>query len=1119
MKAADGGSLAVCLAGEPAMTVTTSRSPSAACSPAAALFPPGRSRTVDVNAGGPAIKIRLLGRFAVDRDGQEIAPREFGGSLARRLLRLLALRRGTLVPKDLMADALWPGDPPADPPGNIEVLVSRVRRALGDRTLIRTGPGGYLLADGDRCWVDVEAFLAAVRAGRSGLAVSPGEALTAFRAALGIWRGEPLPEDTYADWAQADRRHLALAYLEALDGAAAAALDSADVATADTPAAAEAACWARQAVTAEPLRESSVLLLVRALADTGNRAGALAAFDEYRDHLTAETGLEPTPRARQVRQRILAGQSADGQAHPRQAPRPTRSCGSRALSADRGNPFLGRDEECAVLADAASGRGPRAVLVTGPSGIGKSALLAEAARRSGVPVLAAEAFAPDQDQPWSLAARLVSRAAAWLPAPITARLAEPEASALAEVVPGMTRPPGAALGGLDEHDRRAFAMQAAVRLIAAVARPRCLIVADDLQWADPTSLTLLGLLLRRLDGVSLAAACRPDASHGFDPAEALGLPASELARITLGPLPACVIRGLFSDQPLAEAIIRQGRRTPFTITEVISALARQGAISRYGDGRWRLRPTRDAARTKQVVAAGMEQAAGNRLAGLPSRWRTMLGPLALLARPAPPALLAAVTGTDLRTVLDTLEGLGSEGMTSQGPQGWAPSHELVRQAVTAAMHPAETARCHALLAMALRQSDAEPAEVASHLAASGDTDGAAKEYAAAARRQLDRGCHQEAVRLAGTGLSLDPGGRTRAVLLEVRGEARRRAGQLTAARADFTAALDSLDDPAARSRVLAQLAILDARTVDAVRGAELAELAIAEAGNQPAALGQALAAGAIIDLADGNLARARCRARRAAQLLDRAGDSRGSARLLYWRAMACFIQGRLREAVEQLDHLAHLAVTPGEMLRLWSPRATRGHALVFLGQAAEGLPEIEETLAWARAARYPAVVAECLWHRTEALVALGRATEAIEAAAEAADVAVRIGHAEWTAAAHRGLGIASEAAGLPGRAESACRRSLEAAQGSPLFRAWAAARLGAFLAGQGRPAEAAPHVQAALTGGTPLTGHEARWAHTELLASQGDIAACRAAAATALGRARNDGYLILVPRLGELAGR
>jgi hypothetical protein len=88
-----------------------------------------------------------------------------------------------------------------------------------------------------------------------------------------------------------------------------------------------------------------------------------------------------------------------------------------------------------------------------------------------------------------------------------------------------------------------------------------------------------------------------------------------------------------------------------------------------------------------------------------------------------------------------------------------------------------------------------------------------------------------------------------------------------------------------------------------------------------------------------------------------------------------------------------------------------------------------------------------------------------------------------------------------------------------LFRAWAAARLAAFLARQGQPDEAARHVQAALTDGTPLTRHEARWAHAELLASQGDTTACRATAAAALDQAQDSGYLALVPRLRELAGR
>ena len=1074
-------------------------------------------------APGPMIRIWLLGRFAVDRDGREVAAREFGGALARRLLRLLALRRGTLVSKDLIADVLWPKTPPADPAANIEVLVSRLRRALGDRGMIRTGPGGYLLPDGPGCWVDAEAFLAAVRAGRSGLRARPVAALTSFRDALGIWRGEPLPEDCYADWAQADRRQLALAYLEALDGAAAAALECAGLECAGLECAApEAAAWARQAVAADPLRESSVLLLARALHAAGDRAGALTALDEYRERLASETGLDPTPEAAGLRQLILTGSAAG----------PT--------STLRQGPFIGRDGECAIIASAAAGRGPRAVLVSGPPGVGKSALLAEAARRSGVPVLAVQAFVPDRDQAWSLAARLLCRAASQVPAPLSALLPEPEAAALAAAVPGLAGLPNVPVGyaGDPAAERApALALRAAIRLIAAVARPRCLIVADDLQWADPASLAMLGVLLRRLDGVGLAAGYRPEAP-GADPAAALGLPAAQVAAIGLGPLPDVLTADLFSDRRLAAAVARQTARGPFAATEVIAALARRGRVTRDAAGRWRLpdgrrrasacpraadpvtgnTPAADRAAADRAAADGVSWAAADRLADLPAGWRPVLGPLALLARPAAPSLLAAVTDAGLRAVVDTLEGLGSAGLVRPGPAGWELGHELFRLAIVTTMHPAEAARLHALLAAALDEQGADPAEIADHLAASGDRDQAALSCADAARRQLDRVRDQEAIRLARAGLSLDPPARVRAALLEIRGEAHRRAGRLHRARADFVAALDCLDDPADRSRVLAQLAILDARTADSARGKELAVLAITEAGDQPGALGQALAAAAIIDLTDGNLSRARSRARRASRLLDQAGDSRGSARLLYWRAMACFVDGRLSQAVDQLGNLAHLPTMPREVLRLWSPRATLGHALALAGRADDGLSEIEKTLVWARAAGHPAVAAECLWRRAETLAMLSRSTAAIDSAEDAAGIAARIGHAEWTAAAYRGLGIACEAAGQPNRAEAAYRRSLGSAGGCPMFRTWAAARLGALLARQGRPDQAARHVEAALAGGPPLTGHEAGWARAELLASTGDRVACRAAALSALDRAQDDGYLSLVPRLRDLAG-
>src|ERR1019366_642937 len=494
---------------------------------------------------------------------------------------------------------------------------------------------------------------------------------------------------------------------------------------------------------------------------------------------------------------------------------------------------------------------------------------------------------------WSLAGRLLRQA--WrLAGPAGMLLPDQEARALASLVPGLAMPATSGQDILDDEHNRAFAFQGAVRLVEAAARPRCLIMVDDLQWADPASLTLLGLLLRRADRVSMVTAYQQDeAAAGFAP-ETFAMPA---AHVKLGPLPADTIRALFSDSVLAEVIMQKASHTPLAVTEIVAALSSQGAIRRDDHGRWYLRAPGDVAEARAVTAAGL--------------------------RHVTRARLADASGRELRDALGELEGLAHAGMTYPGQKGWALRHELFSRELAGTLHPAGKARLHALLAQALQQSGADAAEVAGHLLASGDRAAASVAYATAAARQLERLSDDEAMRLADKGLSLEPPLPCRAMLLETRAEAHRRRGRLAEAGADLKAALDSSADAEGRSRAPAELAILEARSASIDRGEELVELAIAEAQGQPAALGQALAAGAIIDLPAGNQARAERRFQRAHRLLEQAGDTRGSARLLYWQAMASCLGGRLREAVTRLGHLAHLPVMPAEVLRLWSPRATR----------------------------------------------------------------------------------------------------------------------------------------------------------------------------------------------------
>ena len=149
------------------------------------------------------VHLRLLGRFQVHRDGVEVPPAAFGGRKVRTLLRVLAVRRPDLVPHDVLAEALWPDRVPVDLATNLSVLVNRARRAAGSPDVIVTGSGGYALGP---CPTDVDELLAALQDARAAGADHAAVA-TACRAGLAVW-AEPLPEDTYAEWAHGPRERL-----------------------------------------------------------------------------------------------------------------------------------------------------------------------------------------------------------------------------------------------------------------------------------------------------------------------------------------------------------------------------------------------------------------------------------------------------------------------------------------------------------------------------------------------------------------------------------------------------------------------------------------------------------------------------------------------------------------------------------------------------------------------------------------------------------------------------------------------------------------------------------------------------------------------------------------------
>jgi predicted ATPase len=167
--------------------------------------------------------------------------------------------------------------------------------------------------------------------------------------------------------------------------------------------------------------------------------------------------------------------------------------------------LLDRDAEFAMLAGelaAARGGAGRVVVVEGPAGIGKSSLLAAAARAAkaeGMVVLAARGGPLEQDAAWGIARRLfgpLRRDPEW------SRVAVGAAALAERALDPVSAEPAHA----------ADAMHATAHGLTWLAgnlaeRAPVLLAVDDVHWADVPSLRWLAQLARDLDGLTLAVVC------------------------------------------------------------------------------------------------------------------------------------------------------------------------------------------------------------------------------------------------------------------------------------------------------------------------------------------------------------------------------------------------------------------------------------------------------------------------------------------------------------------------------------------------------------------------------------------------------------------------------------
>jgi DNA-binding SARP family transcriptional activator/Tfp pilus assembly protein PilF len=313
----------------------------------------------------------LLGPLVVRHSGVEVP---VAAGKQRAVLAALLLDANRVVAVDELAEALWGPGPPVSARVGVQNYVMRLRKALdgGGRELICTRPGGYLISLGPD-ELDVAQFGVLLGAARAAAqAGSWDSAAGQARAALSLWRGEPLADVASEYLALREVPRLAEMQLQALDTRIDADLQLGRHA--------EVIAELRQLAGAYPLREHLHAMLMLALFRDGRQAEAFAAYQHARRVLVEEIGAEPGPGLRELHQRMLSADPA--LALPAARGRPGSGPGPvvpRQLPSAVAH-FAGRTSELAALSGLLNegGHGPPGAVVisaiAGTPGVGKTAL-------------------------------------------------------------------------------------------------------------------------------------------------------------------------------------------------------------------------------------------------------------------------------------------------------------------------------------------------------------------------------------------------------------------------------------------------------------------------------------------------------------------------------------------------------------------------------------------------------------------------------------------------------------------------------------------------------------------------------------------------------------------------
>ena len=680
--------------------------------------------------------------------------------------------------------------------------------------------------------------------------------------------------------------------------------------------------------------------------------------------------------------------------------------------------LVGRDAEIALLELALESvieeNRSRGVVVTGPMGIGKSALVREAIARlesSEVPVrtLSAAGEPLRAERPYDVLGRA-------LRAKVAARGSTDPAAALRSVVSEAITETSAAndcatflgelIGVPTAETLSVRAARSDPRLMADLTRlamedyldalvaagPTALVI-DDAHWVDEGTLSLLGRLVEKHRDrpllVLVAGRDKEPLEHGLDGAD-------EVFRFWLEPLGAEHVKAL--------AARMLGRTLPDAIAQQVSERTLGNPLF-IEQALWPLRDRPDlGALTQLLLPVSVEAAVQARLDMLPEVLKEACKHVSAFGRPFTRDELSALPQPPDAKVLEVLLESGMWRTPDGTLDGSSPRYQLENRLTLEVAYrmltPEVRRELHARIAAHLASGTGHDAEeVARHYEDAAQPTEAARWWSRAAIEASTRGDSRGTLRCAEKAVALELPEPERYPLHMIRADALRFLGRRDEQAEVLQAASDTARDDAERARALTEYAALLTRLGRGREAIAIAQSAIRQADATTDADTKALARGRLAEalmfagdyeLSGDALEEASLHADHVSPLV--------LAQLADWRARLAGLQGELGLALTSFREATRLLRQCGDVRRAAASDVNVADALHKLGDFEHAAQALRETVAGCRRVGHRLMEGYALANLGHALIRLGRMEEALEQLMEAGRLADSIGDGRLTAA-------------------------------------------------------------------------------------------------------------------------